>query len=48
MMDFRSVILLVIFWRAANEAFEQGATHAGWTLIFFSAANGAIIASNVL
>lgn len=47
MMNFVTTILIVIFWRAANEAFEQGATHAGWVLIFISAFNGALLMSNL-
>ena len=38
----------VLFWRASTEAFNQGANHAGWFLIFLSAYNFASLMATIL
>jgi hypothetical protein len=43
-----NVFLAVLFWRASTEAFNQGANHAGWFFVFFSAYNSASLMATIL
>jgi len=38
----------ILFWRASTEAFNQGANHAGWFFVFFSAYNFASLMATIL
>ena len=42
-----NVFGMVYFWRCATAAFEDGQNAVGWIQIFFSAFNGAAIASSL-
>jgi hypothetical protein len=43
-----NVFFAVLFWRASTEAFNLGANHAGWFLIFLSAYNFASLMTSLL
>lgn len=47
-MELVNILLIVLFWRAATEAFEQEANGTGWILIFFSAFNAASLMARIV
>ena len=47
-MEIVNIMLIVLFWNAAGEAFEADANGTGWFLIFLSAFNGASLMAKML
>jgi hypothetical protein len=48
MMELLNIFLIVLFWNAASEAFENDANSTGWFLIFLSAFNGASLMAKII
>lgn len=48
MIETINIILIVIFWNASSQAFEQDANSIGWCLIFLSAFNFASLMSKII
>ena len=48
MMEILNIILIVIFWNASSQAFEQDANPVGWFFIFLSAFNFASLMSKII